>query len=268
MSKQTVLGAQKKQYDARDLQYKNLGAIDDLPESYINEDIHKVLRHNQEGTPTCGAHAGVHAKQLLDIKDTGNNKLSPTYLWKKIKTLDVWPPDDGTDIRAICRALKSFGVCSLELSPTNWDRPILEYSKDDTTQEQNDDAQPRVVGSYWFSGSNRELIKRAIKQNGAVILLIRFEKDYFKKKIITSNGQKSLGHFVVAYGWEGDDILIVCSARGSNSAPYKVLKPSFYIEDSAVLTDIPDEEVRALIQKRELLQKLVVLWQQLVKLVK
>ena len=263
-----MLGAQKKSYDARDLDYRKLGTVDELPTSYTNPYILEVFRHDQAGTPTCGAHAGVHAKQLLDYKDTGNNKLSPTYLWKKIKGIDTWPPDVGTDIRAICKALKSFGVCSYKLSPSNRERDIFEYSKDDTTVAQNEDAQPRVIGSYAFTGGNRELIKRAVKQNGAAILLIRFDKDYFKKKIVTSNGQQTSGHFVVAYGWEGDDILVVCSAHGSNSAPYKVLKPSFSIEDGAVLTDIPDSEVRALIEKRALLQKLVELLRKLTSLTK
>jgi hypothetical protein len=60
----------------------------------------------------------------------------------------------------------------------------------------------------------------------------------------------------------------MCSAKGSNNAPLKVLKPSFSIADGAVITDIPDSEVRGLIEKRELLQKVVVLWQQLVSLIK
>ena len=75
-----MLGAQKKSYDARDLDYRKLGTVDELPTSYTNPYILEVFRHDQAGTPTCGAHAGVHAKQLLDYKDTGNNKLSPTYL--------------------------------------------------------------------------------------------------------------------------------------------------------------------------------------------
>lgn len=264
----TFLGGQSKTYDARDLQYAKLGTADALPASYSNPAIDKIFRHDQAGTPTCGAHAGTHAKQLLDITDTGVNKLSPEYLWKKIKTLDTWKPEQGTDIRAICRALKSCGICNYKLLPSNWDVPIEDYSKDDTTPDQNDDAQPRVIGSYWFTGSNIELIKQAIYTYGVAILLIRFDNDYFNKKVITSNGNKTLGHFVVAYGWEGDDILILCSAHGSNRAPRKVLKPTFVIDDSATLTDIPDADVRALIKKRELLQKVVELYRKLLDLIK
>lgn len=265
---QTPFVAQDKKYDARDIDYRKLGTARVLPEEYEVPWMKDMVLHQQGDTPYCGAHSGAHAKQSLDFKDTGKQSYSPEYLWKKIKTLDGYPPEVGTDIRSICKALKNWGICDLDVLPNNVNAKIEDYTRDDTTVDQNMNAQPRIIGSYGFMGNDRELIKAAIYDTGAALLLIRFDnKDYFSKEVVTTNGKQSLGHFVWAYGWTKDNSLKVrCSA--SSKYPDKLLAPSFVIRDSATLTDIPDNEVRQLIKQRELLQKLVELWRKFIGLTK
>lgn len=249
------LVAQDKTLDVRDVSYEKLGSSRVLPEEHESPGLKKFYRSSQKNTPTCGAHAGAHAKQFLDFKDTGNQKYSPFYLWKKIKKIDGFPPSVGTDLRSILKTLKSWGVCDLALLKYQGDKPIQVYSADDTTKEQDENAQPRIIGSYAFMGNNRELIKQAIYDNGAAILLLRFGDAWWGRKKMVSNEDQSYGHFVVAYGWNGDTLKVICSA--DDKAPEKELEYSFNISDSGVLTDVPDEDIRKLITKRELLQRVV-----------
>lgn len=249
-------GAIPRSPDVRDVDYSKLGSSGVLPESYSNPHVITTKKHYQGDTPTCGAHAGAHAKQLLDVNDTGEQAYSPYYLWKKIKSFDGHKPSVGTDLRSILHALKHYGICDEDLLPSQNNRPIAEYSKDDTTKEQNDNAKPRMVGTYGFTGTNPEKIKRAIYDNGAVILLIRFGNEYWNKKVVDTNGNRQDGHFVIAYGWQKDNSWeIYCSADKRH--PFKTLKPSFRIEDGGVMTDVPDSEVRDMIDRLYWLQKLV-----------
>src|SRR5690606_9040177 len=89
------LGALDKSLDVRDVSYNKLrerivdeGDLGSTSEGSELEFATKMKKHLQKHTPTCGAHAGTHAKQILDFSDTGENEYAPFFLWKKIKVFD------------------------------------------------------------------------------------------------------------------------------------------------------------------------------------
>lgn len=268
MDSRPNLGALDKSLDVRDVSYAKLrerivddGDLGGTSDGAEIDFATKMKVHMQKSTPTCGAHAGGHAKQILDFNDTGENEYAPFYLWKKIKSFDGYSPDVGTDLRSILKGLKQYGICDLSLLPYQGNKKIAEYSKDDTTPEQNTNAKPRIIGSYAFCGSDKKQIMQAITDGFPVILLLRFGREWWGSKTVSTNGSGEYGHFVVAYGHDGENLKVVDSA--DSKAKFKTLTSTFNVRDSAAVTDVPDAYIRDLIESISWLQKLIAIMQKL-----
>lgn len=256
------LGAIKKPLDLRDIK---LGKVQDpvgIPEKY-ETDISWLKTLYQNGYPMCGSHAGAHFKAILDfLTEKEGRHYSPVYLWKKIKAFDGHAPEVGTDMRSILKALYSHGICDYDMLPTDLDLTLAEQTKEDTTPAQNANAQPRIIQSYAFGKTDIYSIKQSIYQNKAIIILIDIGDSWWKQKLVYPFTRRDGGHFVVAYGYDEDGILIVDSA--DRYQPFKKILWGYKIRDIGTAVDLPDWQVENLVKQKELLQKVVAL---LIKLI-
>jgi hypothetical protein len=212
----------------------------------------------------CGSHAGTHLKMILDYFDTGAKVYSPNYLWIKIKQIDGYPLEVGTDMRSIFKTLQSYGVCDYDLLPNDFSISLQEYSNPEIiNKELDENAQPRIIKSYAFGND----IKKDIYLNKAVIILIDIGETWWtREKIEYPFIKKDGGHFVVAYGYDEDYIYVIDSA--DKQVPLKKLPNNYPIREIGTCVDLPDEVVKNLIKQKELLQKVVELLRQLLLWIK
>jgi hypothetical protein len=241
--------------DDRDI---NLGRLqqDSYPSSY-ETDVSWLKTMWQDGYPMCGAFAGAVFKSILDYLDTGSPQdYSPIFLWKKIKTIDGFQPNLGTDGRSIMKVLYNFGVCDYVMLPIEYDRDLTEYSKDDTTYEQVDNASLKIIKAY---GTEND-IRKAIFNNKAVILLANVGQGWWGNDVVVDFTGSGDGHFFVAYGYDNTFIYIVDSA--DKECPFK--KINIPIREVWTATDMPNWQVQLLKTKIKILKKVVEL---LIKLI-
>jgi hypothetical protein len=168
----------------------------------------------------CGAGVGKALKEVFTNIEGNPTHLSMEYLWKKIKTFDGIPQQDGTAMIDIMKGLQKFGVCSNALLPTNaiGADPVL-FATDNTTPSMNADALTHTISSgYAFQWSPSMVdIKTAIYNHKAVILCLNVGQEFWTNH----NGQASWGvdifplqatypvtsgHFVLAIGYDADNI--------------------------------------------------------------
>lgn len=171
---------------------------------------------NQKKTSACGAHAGQSLKQILS-----GFRGSPEYLWKKIKLIDGFKPEDGTDMLSILKTLNQKGICSFESMPNNPDTWPTVYTDASTiTQELDSEAQLHKTGVYAFAWNpSFEDLKQAVYDHKAVILLMRVGKEFWRDRSdnfstwkesdilpLTPWTPATSGHFVTAFAYDNDFI--------------------------------------------------------------
>lgn len=249
--------------------YRNVTHIDrdnilgtgPIPEKFI-PDISWHIQNFQGSTPTCGAHSGSHFKAFLDKSDTGVNRYSPMFLWRAIKTFDGFKPNQGTTIEAIMKALRSFGICDWSLLPSELSIDETKQAYTALTEEQKNNAQPRIIKSYAITYTpTHDEVKSIIYKDKVSVLLLQFDGKWWSGTVHDSNGTKIYGHFVIAYGYDKDYIYVIDSADAIN--PIKKLGKGFDIKAVGSAIDLPDEEIIKLVSQRSILQKLVELYRQL-----
>lgn len=175
---------------------------------------------DQKQTPSCGAHAGQSLKQIIE----NNFRGSPEYLWKKIKLIDGFAPEDGTNMLYIMKVLKANGIASFDLLPNKTDVPLSDYTDPSVlTQEMDKDALNHRVGPYAFAfNPTIEELKQAIFDHKAVLMLLRIGSEFWKAADgITSSWKESdilplksnlpiiSGHFVTAFAYDEQYIYFV-----------------------------------------------------------
>ena len=259
-------GAVARPLDLRDIKLGSVQAPVDIPAKY-ETDIGWLAPIWQAHWPACGAHAGTHLKMVLDHFDpsASHEPCSPNYLWKQIKLIDNFPPEVGTDMRSILDRLSKKGVCDYSLLPNDYDQSLVEYTDPTTlTPKLDENAQPRIIKSYGFG--NQARLKQDIYLNKAVIILIDIGNTWWGQKNIVPFTRKDGGHFVVAYGYDTNGILIIDSA--DKTVPLKRLSLDYVIRETGTAIDLPDEQVRALTAKLATLQKIVALMQKVLSLKK
>src|ERR1035437_5987260 len=200
---QSAFGAIQREQSPTDF---HLGAF--TPSTYPDTFLptYPVTIENQNHTPSCGAHAGAYVKDIF-----GTTRVSPEYLWKKIKQVDGFGVDNGTTLDVILQTLQKQGICSFDLLPNNSNVTNAQYADPSTLTPQMDaDAQTRKISAYAFQfNPTIDDLKSAIYTHKAVIMQLNvgmewwtpswFEADILPLKTIYP---VTSGHFVVAYAYD------------------------------------------------------------------
>lgn len=269
-------GGISRPYDNRDF---DLGRISTptAPPVTFETDVSQVAMRYQNGFPTCGAHAGTHMKNVQEIKDTQLLEgVSPRFLWWQIKKIDTYALEDGTDMRSIFKVLSSQGSCKYNSLPNPVDyktTTLADYSylveKNETEKARLlDEAQPYIIRSgYGFLGRGFTLndLRTAIAQYGVVLMLIRCDDGFFGRKIPMFTTRK-YGHFVIAYGYDQSCIKIIDSTETDPLLRKKeILNVYFpFIQEVGTTVDMRYSEIKALIDQKNMLTKVVELYRQLI----
>src|ERR1035437_1722135 len=205
---QSAFGAIPREQSPTDF---HLGAF--TPPTYPDTFLptYPVTIENQNHTPSCGAHAGAYVKDIF-----GTTRVSPEYLWKKIKQVDGFGVDNGTTLDVILQTLQKQGVCSFDLLPNNSAVSNADYADPSTLTPQMDaDAQTRKISAYAFSfNPTIDDLKSAIYTHKAVIMQLNVGAEFWTKKDGTyswsesdllpldpNRAQVTSGHFMVAAGY-------------------------------------------------------------------
>jgi hypothetical protein len=255
-----ILGGIEREKDGRDFSLEKahelLGSITDRPNKMEYPKIEQVF---QKSYPACGSHSGVHLKEIQE-----GGHLSPAYLWKKIKMIDGYTPEVGTDMRSIFKCLQKNGVCLYDLLPNDYTLTLAQYSASTgITEVMEADAQPRIIDSYAFlTDLSIGNIKTQSYLNKAVLLLIRCDDGFFHSSYPTFT-EKKYGHFVVACGYDDGGVWVVDSTEVA--FPYKYIKNEYqsFIKEAGTCVDLPNEVVEQLILKKTLLDKILELMKKL-----
>ena len=210
-----TFGGMERTRDPRDF---NLGAVssgDSIPEVFI-QDWSAIVVEHQRKIPACGAHAGAFLKNVHETIETkSTQRKSPMYLWKKIKQIDGFKPEDGTDLLSIFKALKDSGDCDSSMMPNNTNISLDDYTNPlDVTKEMDLNARDARIGAYGFQFSpSFDDIKRRIYEHKAIIMLIRVGSEFWtpswsEADILPLRPPQSVvgGHFVVAHSYDKDRI--------------------------------------------------------------
>lgn len=254
--------------DYRNVTHKDrdrlLGTATIRPKEY-EADISWLTRNFQKDIPACSTHAGSHIKAILDnINDGIKRRLSPMSGWRAIKTLiiDGFPPNQGTNFESVFKMLAKYGMCDWDLLPTDFSLNETTQAFTPLTQEQLDNAQPKIIASYAITyNPTQDKIRDIIYQDKVAGLLLRFDDSWWHGSRLETNGDLKYGHFVCAYGYNEDYIYIIDSA--DDNYPYKKLGKNFNITAIGSAVDLPDEYVKSLVSRRTILQKLIELYRQL-----
>src|SRR5579863_8757295 len=92
------LGAIERKPDNRDILLGAVQAPVAIPET-PPIDFSWLKRNYQGQTPTCGAHALTHFQAVLlhALDSSKTSRFSPRFSWIRIKAIDGFPLDAGTD---------------------------------------------------------------------------------------------------------------------------------------------------------------------------
>lgn len=268
------LGGIERSKDVRDVSLEKvsdvLGMANDIPETYT-PNLKAIIQNWQKNWPACGSHSGSHVIEAFEYFESGESvRISPAYIWKRIKQIDGHKPEVGTDMRSILKVLSKWGGCRYDLLPNDYDESLAEYTNPSViTPDIDEDAQPRIIRDDYGFGTDLsfEGIKRAIYNFKAVILLIHCDSGFFNTSK-PSFTEKKYGHFVVALGYDKDNIIIIDSTE--EDFPIKKINKKYlsFIREAGTPVDLQNDYVRELVKKRNLMQKLISLYQQLKKLIK
>lgn len=244
-------GALERPKDERDIMLGSIQAPVTLPDVYIPDMSWLLPVRNYQGqTPTCGAHAVSHFKMIMDYlaNQTVVPRYTPRFSWMETKLLDNLPPEDGTDMRSIFKAIQNNGMLDFELMGNDVTLPLATYTDPaNITPEMVENAAPKSIGAYAFDNTDIESIKQAIYKNKAVILLIVCDDGFWGTQTPTFTNPK-YGHFVVAYGWGYNGIMIIDSSDeiyGLKTIANAYVTPTFVLE-SGTAVNIPPSVVKAL----------------------
>ena len=262
-----INGAISRKLDVRDVKLGAVQAPVLVPQKFL-PDLTIYPKYFQNQTPSCGAHAGTALKTVQETNELGTPvKLSPRYLWTKIKLVDGYSYTQGTDMRSIFKRLQDSGVCSYELGGNNVNLTLKDYANMPITEDMDNDAQPRVISSYAFlpNGFSIDDLKQAIYQNKAVLILIRCDNGFFGSDNPTFTSE-IYGHYVVACGYDENGFYCIDSTETEHQVKFIDSKYFSFIKEAGTAVDCDNQVIKDLVDKKRLLQQLVVLWQQLVNL--
>jgi hypothetical protein len=162
----------------------------------------------------CGAYSASHLIASFESKETGKiSKISPNFIWKDIKSFDGYAPENGTDLRSIFKSITRSGGCDYDLLPTDYSASIEAITKNDLTEEQKDNAHPRILSDKAYGvGYDIYELKRDIYLYGYGIVLLPIGNTWWGKSEVVPYTKFDGRHFVLVYGYDEDGIYILDSA--------------------------------------------------------
>lgn len=205
------LGGVERTPDPRDFPLGAFSPDQSIPAVFM-QDLSNIEVEHQHQIPACGSHAGAFLKDVQETIETKTpQRKSPMFLWKKIKLIDGYPPESGTDMLSIFKTLKAVGVCDSSLMPNDTSVSVSEYTDHSTvTPAMNENAKNALVGVYGFAWApSFEQIKRAIYENKAILMLIKVGEEMWTPSwdevdILPMRPPKNIvsGHFVVGHSYD------------------------------------------------------------------
>lgn len=263
------LGGQTRPEDNRDFPLGAVQAPADHPPVY-KPDYAKVPIHYQGQQPACGAHAGTWLRQRMTFQVQGQTEmLSPEFLWINIKQIDGFPISAGTDMRSIFKALQRGGICDIGLLSNDVTLPLATYaSLSRITDSAKANAIGRKITSYAFLPDKFTFddLKRAIYQNGAAIILIWVNAqfwtapsgqtsyaatDLFPLRGPTTKYPWVSGHYVVAWGYDEANIYFANSfglTYGNYGHGFFNINYMSQVREAGVCLDLPEDLVHQIKQ--------------------
>ena len=195
--------------DDRDYSYDKICMLSmeqELPEEYITDKEVPIL--NQGCNSDCVAHAIATATAHGQYKAEGKfNDLSRGYIYGNRRSTDH--QGEGMYVR---QALKNFnhdGDCLKTVFPYTGSYPVMKDKIMEKPDEYAKEAAKLKLVNYCRLYSETE-IKKAIMNQGAVVVGITTYKDCFGKQIKVPNKDsiKSGGHAMCCIGWNKDGWII------------------------------------------------------------
>jgi hypothetical protein len=250
------LGALERPKDPRDVLLGTVQAPVQIPATFIPDVQAWLQRNYQSQTPFCGEHAGSHFKAILDNVESGAvERKSPRYGAIKLKSpsspvYDGVPIAEGTTMTGIFKWLEKVGADDYEPLENDVTLPLAAYCDPSAvTPAMDANAATSVISSYAFGATDFASLCQAIYQNKAVIILIKCDDGFWGTSTPTFT-TPTYGHFVVAYGYDGEGIYVVDSAEPENQFAFKhilgqYITPAFFFEAGTAI-DLPPAVKQAL----------------------
>lgn len=163
---------------------------------------------------------------------------------------DGYAPDAGTDMRSIFKWLESLGADDFEPLESDVTLPIgtsLEPSA--ITPDMDSNAGLKKIASYGFGYTDFGSLCQYIYKNRAVLLLIKCDDGFWGTAMPTFT-TREYGHFIVAFGYDGNSIHIIDWADPNNAFSIKTIEKQYitpeFIFESGTAIDLPPAVKQAL----------------------
>lgn len=240
--------------DDRDYSYDKICMLSmeqELPEEYITDKVVPVL--DQGCNSDCVAHAIATATAHGQYKAEGKfNDLSRGYIYGNRRLTDY--QGEGMYVR---QALKNFnhdGDCLKTVFPYTGSYPVMKAKIAEKPEEYAKEAEKLKLVNYCRLYSETE-IKKAIMNQGAVVVCITTYRDCFGKQIKVPNKDsiKSGGHAMCCIGWNKDGWIIQNSwGKGWGDKGYCYMPYEYPVDEWWGLTTsftLPDPEKDKLLKR-------------------
>lgn len=238
-------------------------------------DLSSIPVLDQGKQVSCTAYAMGTMKEFYDMNDTGTHTpYSRRSLYADCKQTDGIPNIDGTYPTHTMKRLRSRGINKADTILDDITLGRAEYNGVKFTDSINAEAQEAIIKAYLqVSPLTFQTLKNAIYDYGLVAILIELDNEFFKYRGGALVPPKEIvsGHEMVAYGYDEKFIYFRnshgttwgLSGDGKLDARYMP-----YIKEALVMFDLPNEYVKSLIKKKEILQKLLELYRAIKALTK
>lgn len=237
-----ILGAIERKLDPRDLLLGSVAAPAEIPSFYL-PDNSWLIRNFQGQTPYCGAHALSHFKAIMDHNENPavNQRLTPRFIWNKVKQIDGAPLEAGTDMRSLFKVLQNIGADDFEPLENDVTLPIAEYSSPSViTPAMLANASGKKISNYAFDALDFASLQQLIYKYKAVLLLIKCDGQFWGTTTPTFTNTPYT-HFVCADGYSETEIRVIDSADPNNAYAVKMINKQYvtpkFIKESGTAID-------------------------------
>lgn len=206
-----AFGAVERKPDPRDFPLGAVGSGAARPPVFLQDWSMLAVEH-QHQIPACGAHAAAFLKDVQETIESGSpQRKSPRYIWDRVKQIDGYPLEAGTDMLSLFKTLKDRGACDLSLLSNDTLLSLRDYSDAYLiTQAMDDNAKGALIGNYGFiHAPSMDEIKQVIYEHKAILMLIRVGQEFWSPSwkeadILPLRTPASVvgGHFVVGFAYD------------------------------------------------------------------